>query len=69
LFNWNDRKEMIDNAIALARESGVDGILFTPTKSPLYGISLRYYFGSYIRSLGYLFNGKRRIDFGPAMQI
>lgn len=52
LFNWNDREEMILQAIELAKHAGVDTISFWPTKSPFYGISWRYYCTPFFRSLG-----------------
>lgn len=63
LFNWNDKKEMILKAIEMARESGVDSIVFQPTKSPWYGISLRYYLGQFIKNLGSEHQGGRIIKF------
>jgi MoaA/NifB/PqqE/SkfB family radical SAM enzyme len=45
VFNWNDRPEHIQKAIALAKDAGVDYISFWPTNSPFYGISLRYKMG------------------------
>jgi uncharacterized Fe-S cluster-containing radical SAM superfamily protein len=52
LFRWNDNKREVRRAIELAREAGVDLISFWPTNSPLYGISLRYRFGGYVRRVG-----------------
>jgi uncharacterized Fe-S cluster-containing radical SAM superfamily protein len=52
LFNWNDRPVMIRKAIELARNAGVDTISFWPTKSPFYGISWRYYYNAFYKSLG-----------------
>jgi hypothetical protein len=45
LFNWNDRRWMIERAIEMAREIGVDAISFWPTNNPFYGISYRYRLG------------------------
>jgi len=45
LFNWNDRHWMIERAIEMAREIGVDAITFWPTNNPFYGISYRYRLG------------------------
>ncbi|MBN1307619.1 MAG: radical SAM protein, partial [Chitinispirillaceae bacterium] len=47
VFNWNDREQMLADAIDCAREAGVDGISFWPTVSPFYGFSLRYFFKLY----------------------
>lgn len=52
LFNWNDRKRIILQAIELARSAGVDSISFWPTRSPFYGISWRYYLKSYYKTIG-----------------
>jgi hypothetical protein len=45
LFSWNDRRLYLRQAIEMAREAGADRVLFEPTWSPLYGISLRYRLG------------------------
>jgi MoaA/NifB/PqqE/SkfB family radical SAM enzyme len=45
LFNWNDQREMIERAIEMAKEAGVDAISFWPTSNPFYGISWRYRMG------------------------
>ncbi len=52
LFNWNDRRRMIDRALELAREAGVDAISFWPTRSPWRGISWRYRLLPRFRRLG-----------------
>jgi hypothetical protein len=45
LFNWNDRRWMIERAIEMAREAGMDAISFWPTNNPFYGWSYRYRLG------------------------
>ena len=45
LFNWNDRRETIDQAIELAKAAGVDIVSFWPTHNPFYGFSCRYALG------------------------
>jgi len=45
LFNWNDRRHMIERAIEMAKEAGVDAISFWPTNNPFYGYSYRYRLG------------------------
>lgn len=45
LFRWNDHPRQLEQAIALARQSGVDEILFEKTVSPVDGISWRWYLG------------------------
>ena len=52
LFNWNDQPEMIQRAIQLAKEAKVDIISFWPTRSPIYGISWRYYLSPFWKNLG-----------------
>ena len=42
LFNWNDRRDVIEKAVALGRAARVDGMLFRGTFSPSYGMSVRY---------------------------
>ena len=38
LFSWNDTKAHLEKLIALAKDAGVDGIMFFPAKTPFYGI-------------------------------
>jgi hypothetical protein len=45
LFNWNDKRWMIERAIEMAKEAKVDAISFWPTNNPFYGISWRYRLG------------------------
>jgi MoaA/NifB/PqqE/SkfB family radical SAM enzyme len=45
LFNWNDHPKMLERAIEMAKEIGVDIISFWPTNNPFYGASWRYRFG------------------------
>ena len=45
LFNWNDRRWMIERAIEMAKEARVDAISFWPTNNPFYGWSYRYRLG------------------------
>jgi wyosine [tRNA(Phe)-imidazoG37] synthetase (radical SAM superfamily) len=45
LFNWNDRRWMIERAIEMAKAAGVDAISFWPTNNPFYGFSWRYRLG------------------------
>ena len=45
LFNWNDHRRTIEQAIELAKAAGVDAISFWPTHNPFYGISYRYALG------------------------
>jgi len=52
LFRWNDRQHLIEKALFLAKDSGVNIISFWPTITPLFGFSYRYYVGGYIRRLG-----------------
>lgn len=53
LFNWNDKKGMVLEAIELARQSGIDMISFWPTRNPVYGIPWRYYFSGFYKTIGY----------------
>lgn len=52
IFNWNDKRHMILEAIDLAKKAGVNSISFWPTKNPIYGISWRYQLGSFFANLG-----------------
>lgn len=45
LFNWNDRRWMIEKAIQMAKDAGMDAISFWPTNNPFYGWSYRYRLG------------------------
>jgi hypothetical protein len=45
VFNWNDKVEYIEKAIELSREIGVDEIVFTFSRTPVYGISWRFLLG------------------------
>ena len=51
LFNWNDRRPVIDQAIEMAKSAGVDAISFWPTHNPFYGLSWRYHLG-FLNSVG-----------------
>ena len=46
LFNWNDHRSAIEDAIALARDARVDMISFWPTSNPFFGYSWRYRLGA-----------------------
>jgi MoaA/NifB/PqqE/SkfB family radical SAM enzyme len=52
VFRWNDSRRDIEQAIELAREAGVDSINFTFARTPLHGISLRFFFSPFFRRLG-----------------
>lgn len=52
LFRWNDRPWMIDRAIELAREAGVDVIGFYRGDGPLRHRSLRWHLDPYFKRLG-----------------
>lgn len=52
VFNWNDRRWMIEKAVELARQAQVDLVSFWPTRVPVYGISWRYYLKGYLKDLG-----------------
>ena len=45
LFNWNDKPAVLEQAVEMARASGVDMISFWPTNNPYYGYSWRYRLG------------------------
>jgi hypothetical protein len=45
LFNWNDHRETIEQAIELAKAAGVDVVSFWPTHNPFYAYSYRYALG------------------------
>jgi hypothetical protein len=46
LFNWNDRRETILEAIEMAKAAKVDFISFWPTNNPWFGFSYRYRLGT-----------------------
>lgn len=62
LFNWNDRRETIEQAIEMARGIGVDMISFWPTNNPFYGISWRYRLGA-LNNVGVKCWKGREVDF------
>jgi MoaA/NifB/PqqE/SkfB family radical SAM enzyme len=45
LFNWNDNPKMLERAIEMAKEIGVDIFSIWPTNNPFYGASWRYRLG------------------------
>jgi hypothetical protein len=45
LFNWNDSRKAISQAIEMAKAARVDMISFWPTNNPFYGFSFRYRLG------------------------
>jgi uncharacterized Fe-S cluster-containing radical SAM superfamily protein len=45
LFNWNDHRKTIGQAIELAKAAGVDVVSFWPTHNPFYAYSYRYALG------------------------
>jgi len=49
LFNWNDSKKSVKQAIQLAKKTKIDKIIFEKTLYPTIGISLKY-----LLNLGYL---------------
>lgn len=63
LFNWNDRRSMIDRAIELAKLANVDVISFLPTRHPVSGISWRYRLRRSYRTLGEPRYGGRAVWF------
>jgi len=42
VFCWNDTFAQMDELVARARDVGVDGILISPAKSPMWGVSWRF---------------------------
>jgi hypothetical protein len=42
LFNWNDHRSALEDAIAMARDARVDMISFWPTSNPFFAFSWRY---------------------------
>jgi hypothetical protein len=65
LFNWNDRRETIDQAIELAKAAGVDIVSFWPTHNPFYGYSFRYALGRLNHVGVHCWKG-REVDLRPA---
>ncbi len=61
LFNWNDRRPMINRAIEMARAAGVDAISFWPTNNPFYGYSFRYRLG-WLNHVGFKCWKGREVD-------
>lgn len=67
LFNWNDRRKTILQAIEMARAAGVDAISFWPTHNPFYGQSFRYRLG-YFRNIGVKCWKGREVDLRSGKQ-
>lgn len=42
VFRWNDKPEYIEKAIELSKEAGVDEMVFTFSRTPVYGMSWRF---------------------------
>jgi pyruvate-formate lyase-activating enzyme len=64
LFHWTERRRHLLRAIEMARQAGVDEILFEPTVSPFYGIPIRYYLGL-LRGVGSKTGGGFRVVLRP----
>lgn len=62
LFNWNDHRETIRQAVEMARQIGVDMISFWPTNNPFYGLSWRYRLGA-LNGVGVKCWKGREVDF------
>jgi pyruvate-formate lyase-activating enzyme len=60
VFNWNDRKEMIEEAISYAKSARVDRILFSPTGNPRRGRSIRYWTSKHFHEIPYHSDGYQR---------
>ena len=52
LFRWNDRKQYIERAEALARAAGIDYLEIVFAKTPVLGISLRRFLSPFYRRFG-----------------
>jgi hypothetical protein len=65
LFNWNDRRETIDQAIELAKAAGVDAVSFWPTHNPFFGYSFRYALGR-LKHVGVHCWKGQEVDLRPA---
>lgn len=62
LFRWNDKEWMINKAIEMARDAGVDKITFWPSLSPPWSFSRRWYLGKF-KNVGTPFPNGRVVDF------
>ena len=70
LFWWNERTANVEQAIEMATEANVDGILFERTVSPLYALPVRSYLGLHDRIgedvvVGRLVRLRPEIEAGP----
>jgi MoaA/NifB/PqqE/SkfB family radical SAM enzyme len=63
VFRWNDRAEHLRDTIRLARNAKVDAIAFWFTKSPFYGMSLRFFVNDNWRKVAPLINNRRVLYF------
>ncbi len=64
LFNWNDHRRTIGQAIEMAKAAGVDAISFWPTHNPFYGYSYRYALGC-LNHVGVASWKGREVDLRP----
>jgi hypothetical protein len=67
LFNWNDRRQTIKQAIEMAKAAGVDAISFWPTGNPIFGISYRYRLG-WLNNIGVKTWKGREVDLRSALK-
>jgi pyruvate-formate lyase-activating enzyme len=51
VFRWNDRPAIINRALELAWEAGVDGVQFTFARTPVWGVSWRFHLSPFFRRL------------------
>jgi|AntAceMinimDraft_14_1070370.scaffolds.fasta_scaffold12648_3 sulfatase maturation enzyme AslB (radical SAM superfamily) len=62
LFRWNDKPYMIEKAIYLAEEAGVDKISFWPSFTPPWSFSVRWAMGKF-SNIGEPFPHRREVIF------
>ena len=43
LFAWNDSRTHLERIVALAKDAGVDGIMFFPARTPFYGVPWHFH--------------------------
>jgi len=65
MFNWNDSRRHIEEAIRLAKAAGVDRLLFAPGHAPTREMSLRYFSDRLLNLQGELTDEGIAFDFNP----
>lgn len=61
LFWWNDHPQYIEKAIEMARQAGIEYVVFSGTVTPVWGLSFRHHFLKHLRGIGRPVNNGRSV--------